>query len=265
MSRIGAVFARLRAQRRLALIPYTTVGYPDVETTVALAPALVAAGADLIELGMPFSDPLADGATIQHASQAALAGGVTARTCLRVAERLRALISAPLILMGYYNPILRYGPAAFCRDAGAAGVDGLIVPDLPPEEAGELREAALANDLDLIFLLASTSTEDRIGLVCQAASGFVYCAALAGVTGARQSLAADLAEFTARVRQHTTLPLAVGFGISRPEHVAAVRRLADGAIVGSALIERLDSAPAEERVAAAATYLATLRAAADDD
>ena len=263
MSRLAVTFARLRAQRRLALIPYTTVGYPDIETTVALVPALVEAGADLVELGMPFSDPLADGATIQRASQAALGAGVTARLCLRVAEAIRARVEAPLVLMGYYNPILRYGPGAFCRDAAAAGADGLIVPDLPPEEAGELRGEALANGLDLIFLLAPTSPEERLRRVCEVASGFVYCTALAGVTGARRSLAADLAEFTARVRRRTDLPLAVGFGISRPEHVAAVRRLADGAIVGSALIDRLEAAEPAQRVASAAAYLATLRAAAD--
>ena len=263
MSRIEATFARLRSTGRLALIPYVTVGYPDVATTVDLVPALVEAGADLVELGVPFSDPLADGVTIQRASHAALAAGVTSRTCLEVAAQIRARTQAPIILMGYYNPILRRGPAAYCQDAAEAGVDGLIVPDLPPEEADELQGAARDFGLDVIFLLAPTSTDDRIRTVCQRASGFVYCASLAGVTGARTSLAAGLAELTGRIRRHTGLPLAVGFGISRPEHVTEVGKVADGAIVGSAVIDRLESLPAAERVAGTAAFVATLRAAAD--
>ena len=262
-SRIGAKFAEVRAAGRLALIPYVTVGYPDVATTVELVAGLVAAGADLVELGVPFSDPVADGATIQRASHAALEAGVTPRLCLRVAAEIRARVDVPLILMGYYNPILRYGPAAFCRDAAAAGVDGLIVPDLPPEEAGELRAAADASGLDVIFLLAPSATEERMAKVCRSASGFVYCVSLAGVTGARAALAGDIAALTARVRRHTDLPLAVGFGISRPEHVAALVGIADGAIVGSAIIDRLESAPPAERVDRVAGYVATLRAAAD--
>jgi tryptophan synthase alpha chain len=263
VSRIEGKFAELRAAGRLALIPYLTVGYPDVATTIALASALVTAGADLIELGVPFSDPLADGATIQRASHAALSAGVTPRTCLEVAAAIRVLTDVPIILMGYYNPILRYGPEAFCRAAAAAGVDGLIVPDLPPEEAGELRAAADPSGLDIIFLLAPTATAERVATVSRAASGFIYCAALAGVTGARDSLAADLAAFTDRVRRQSDLPLAVGFGISRPEHVSALRGISDGAIVGSALIDRLESARPTERIDRAASYFATLRAAAD--
>ena len=261
MSRIARTFANLRSAGRLALIPYFTVGYPDVATTVELAPALVAAGADLIELGVPFSDPLADGVTIQRASHAALEAGVTPRACLEVARRIRARVETPLIFMGYYNPILRYGPDAYCQDTASAGADGLIVPDLPPEEAGELRAAASRAGLDLIFLLAPTSTDERIRRVCREASGFVYCASLAGVTGARQNLAAGLSDFLGRIRRHTDLPLAVGFGISRPEHVAEVAKVADGAIVGSAVVDRLESLPAAERVSGTAAYLATLRAA----
>lgn len=211
---------------------------------------------------MPFSDLLADGTTIQRASHAALMDGVTPRLYLEVAGRIRARVDAPLILMGYYNPILRYGPAAFCRDAAAAEVDGLIVSDLPPEEAGKLHADAVSG-LDVIFLLTPTATEPRVEVVCRAASGFVYCAALAGVTGARKSLAAGLAGFSERIRRHTDLPLAVGFGISRLEQVCALRGVSDGAVVGSALIARLESAPAAERVGRAADYLATQRAAAD--
>ena len=263
MSRIAERLAERRAAGRLALMPYITAGYPDVETTVELAVALAGAGADLLELGIPFSDPLADGVTVQRASFAALESGVTPRVCLDIARRIRARSDVPLLFMGYYNPFLRYGLDAFAEDSARAGIDGLIVPDLPPEESADLRAALGARGLDLIHLLAPTSTDERIGLVARTATGFVYCASLAGVTGARSELSADLPAFLERVRRQTDLPLCVGFGISRPEHVAALAGLADGAIVGSALVALVERTAPEARVSEAARFLAELREAAD--
>jgi tryptophan synthase alpha chain len=247
----------------LALIPYITAGYPDVETTVELALALAGAGADLLELGIPFSDPLADGVTIQRASFAALQAGVTPRVCLEIAGRIRERSDIPLLFMGYYNPFLRFGLEAFAADSALAGIDGLIVPDLPPEEAAELRAALGAHGLDLIHMLAPTSTDDRIGLVARAARGFVYCTSLAGVTGARAELPTSLPAFLERVRRQTDVPLCVGFGISRPEHVRALVGIADGAIVGSALVGLIERLAPAERVGGAATFLGELRRAAD--
>ncbi len=258
MSRIASMFERTRQQGRIALMPYLPIGYPNVETTLALAPALVEAGADLFELGVPYSDPQADGATIQHATHQALLNGVTPRVCLEVAAALRRAVGAPLVLMGYYNPIARFGDRAFCRAAEESGVDGLIVPDLPPDEADELRSAASDHHLDLIFMVAPTSTDERLRIAVEAASGFVYCVSLSGVTGARSQLAAGLGEYLDRVRGFTELPLVVGFGISRTEHVREVARHADGAIVASALVDRLDKLAPSEQVEGAARYVREL-------
>jgi len=259
--RIARVFERTKAQGRIALMPYLAIGYPDVETTLALAPALVEAGADLFELGIPYSDPLADGATVQRATQVALRNGVTSRVCLEVAATIRRQVDVPLLLMGYYNPIVHYGPERFCAAAREAGVDGLIVPDVPPEEADTLQAAATRNQIDLIYFVAPTSTDERLRLVSEIAQGFIYCVSLSGVTGARSQLSASLPEYLTRVRRVTTLPLAVGFGISRPEHVEVVARYADGAIVASALIDLLDRLPAAEKVTGAAAYIRELAAA----
>jgi len=261
MGQISDTFEKTRSAGRIALMPYLAVGYPTVETTLALAPALASAGADIFELGVPFSDPLADGATVQHATQIALRNGVTLTTCLEVAAELRRKLSTPLLLMSYYNPIAHFGEIAFCTSARLAGVDGLIVPDLPPEEAGDLQEAAKTNGLDLIYLVAPTSTDDRLETVAHLASGFVYCVSLAGTTGARSRLADGLPDYLQRVRQHVRVPLAVGFGISHPEHVQTVAAHADGAIVASALIDRLEKTATEDQVAVAAAYVAELAAA----
>lgn len=253
--------ARLRAEGRLGLIAYLTVGYPDVESTLRLVPALAAGGADLVELGIPFSDPLADGATIQRASHHALGQGVTVTVCLDVVRRLRQEgLTIPLLLMGYYNPVLAYGIQAFARDAADAGVDGLIVVDLPPEEATAVQAACVGHGLNLIYLLAPTSSDERIALVAGQAGGFLYCVSLTGVTGARQELSPGLAEFLARVRRHTSLPLAVGFGISRAEHVQAVARLgAEAAVIGSAIIDLIDHTPPGERADRVREYLKALK------
>ena len=260
MSRIGEAMARLRAEGRLGLIAYLTVGYPDVESTLRLVPALAAGGAAMVELGVPFSDPLADGATIQRASHRALAQGVTVNVCLDVVSRLRrGGLTIPLVLMGYYNPILAYGVEEFVRDAADAGADGLIVVDLPPEEALPVQSACAGRGMNLIYLLAPTSSDERVALVAGRASGFVYCVSLAGVTGARRDLSPGLGEFLARVRRHTSLPLAVGFGISQVEHVQAVARLgAQAAVIGSAIIDLIDRTPPGERAEKVRAYLGLL-------
>jgi tryptophan synthase alpha chain len=264
-SRIGDTFARLKREGRVALLPYLTVGFPDVETTLAGVPALVRGGADLIELGMPFSDPMADGVTIQRANQRALEGGVRTRTVLEVARTLRERgVETPLLAMGYVNPILRYGLEPFAAACAGAGIDGLIVPDLPPEESDELAAACRRHGRDLIMLLAPTSTEARIAEVARRASGFIYCISLTGVTGARASLSEGLAGYLARVRRHTDLPLVVGFGIANAEHVAEVGEIADGAVVASALLNRLEQVldrPVDERAAAVEAFVRGLRPA----
>lgn len=240
---IQATFAQTQGRGRAALMPYYTIGYPDLQRSQEILEAIARAGADIIELGVPFSDPLADGPTIQHSTQVALEQGVNMPACLAGAARLRLSgVTQPLILMGYYNPILAYGVEGFVDAAAAAGVDGLIVPDLPPEEALELETACHQRGLALIFLLAPTSTPERIEAITARASGFIYLVSLTGVTGARQSLATDLQDFVERVRCHTSLPLAVGFGISTPEQAQQVAGLADGVIVGSALISAVEQA-----------------------
>lgn len=256
MSRIAETFARLRAEGRVALMPYLTVGFPERDSALELVPAMEAAGASLFELGVPFSDPLADGATIQRSAQRALEHGVTLAGCIATAARLRERgVRAPLLLMGYYNPLLRYGVGRACAELAAAGGDGWIIPDMPPEEASDLRAAAAAHGLDLIMFVAPTTPEERVAQIVAQASGFIYVVSLTGVTGARQSLAANLGEVLARVRRHSDLPLVVGFGISMPDHVAEVARLADGAIVGSALIAHIEALPPAEAAPGAAAFV----------
>ena len=221
-----------------AFVPYAVAGYPDRATSLQVFELLAACGADLLEVGVPFSDPLADGPVIQAAAQQALANGVTLADCIGMVGELRARgVQTPALLMGYVNPILAYGVARFANDSAAAGVDGFIVPDLPPEEAGELEDAGRQHGLALVHLLAPTSPPERIALVAQRARGFIYLVSVTGVTGARATLPPDLAAFVARVRAATTTPLAVGFGIRSGEQAHAVGRLADGVIVGSALVE----------------------------
>lgn len=260
MSRIAAAFAHLREARRIALMPYLTVGFPQRTSTLDLVPALEAAGADLFELGVPFSDPLADGATIQRATQCALENGVTLAFCLETVAALRQRgVQAPLLLMGYYNPLLRYGVARACADLAAAGGDGWIVPDVPPEEATELHAAAQAHGLDLIMFVTPTTPDERIAQIVRLASGFIYCVSLTGVTGARQELAQGLGDFLGRVRRQTDLPLVVGFGISNATHISQVSAVADGAIVGSALISHIAQLPPEQMVEGTAAFVRALR------
>ncbi len=259
MSRIAATFARLRQEGRVALMPYLTVGFPEPGSTLDLVPALEAAGASLFELGMPFSDPLADGATIQRATQRALDHGINLSTCIETVATLRARgLQAPLLLMGYYNPLLRYGIERACADFAAAGGDGWIIPDMPPEESAQLHAAAAAHGLDLIMFVAPTTPDDRMAEIAARASGFIYVVSLTGVTGARASLSTNLATVIERLRRLTDLPLVVGFGISSPAHVAEVAQIADGAIVGSALIAQLEQLPAADLVPGATRFVREL-------
>jgi tryptophan synthase alpha chain len=240
VSRIEKRFAALRAEGRGGLVTYLTAGDPDRETSARLFSRLAAAGADLIEIGMPFSDPMADGPAIQDAGQRALTTGMTLRGTLSMVQALRRGDDAtPIVLMGYYNPIYRHGTQAFAHDAVVAGVDGVIVVDLPPEEDSELTGPAREAGLDVIRLATPTSDDDRLPRIVDRASGFIYYVAIAGITGTRSADAAEVAAAMARLRRFTDLPVAVGFGIKNPEQAAAVARAADAAVVGSALVQRL--------------------------
>jgi len=234
LSRIASAFARAN---HTALIPYITVGYPSVETTLKVVPLLASSGCDIIELGIPFSDPLADGATIQRASYEALRQGVTPKVCFEVAQELRQQVGTPLVFMTYYNPVLKFGVEQFCLKCAEVGIDGLIIPDLPPEEGQELEKSTRRHGLDLIYLLSPASTEARIELVVSRSSGFIYLVSLTGVTGARNKLPEELEGFVARVREKTEKPLCVGFGVSTPEQARRIAKVANGVIVGSHIIQ----------------------------
>lgn len=259
-NRIAEAFARAREEGRTAVIPFVTVGYPTLARSEAWALGAIRGGADLLEIGVPFSDPLADGPTVQRTSQVALEQGTTLRHALELARTLRQQhgVTIPIVLMGYYNPILRYGLDQLAADCAAAGIDGYIVPDLPAEESDDLLAAFRRQGLDLIYLLAPTSTEARIAAVGERASGFIYCVSLTGVTGQRDSLP-DLTGYLARVRAHTQTPIAIGFGVSRPEHVRQIGEVADGAVVASAMINYLDTVPEPEQPIAAEQYVRALR------
>jgi tryptophan synthase alpha chain len=262
MTRIEKTFSQLKKQKRTALMPYLPLGYPSLDISVDLICAAADAGADVIELGIPFSDPIADGPVIQHATQIALKNGITVAKCLDMASSARgAGVSIPLVMMGYYNPILQFGIEKFARKAREAGVDGLIVPDLPPEESGAVSAATQANELDLIFLAAPTSSSARLKLIGDASRGFVYLVSVTGVTGARDQIAADLGEFVARVRAVTTKTVCVGFGIANAVTARAVARIADGVIVGSALVAKIGENGSA--VDAARGFVAELRAGID--
>lgn len=259
LNRVWKALEHLRGTGEVGLIPYVTVGFPEVEDTVPIVVALEAAGVSIVELGVPYSDPLADGPTIQAASYQALSNGIDAKACLGTARAIRAAgVRIPLIFMGYYNPILSYGIESYAQDCAEAGIDGLIIPDLPPEEDGPLRQALANNGLCIIPLLAPTSTDARIRRACANADGFVYCVSVAGVTGIRPELPSSLAEFVGRVRDHTNLPIAVGFGISERRHVEQLSGLAQAAVVGTRMIDVIDSAPPGERAAKAGAFAVEL-------
>jgi tryptophan synthase alpha chain len=240
MNRIDRCFRDVRAARGKALIPFITAGDPDLPTTRELAWAFGEAGADLLELGVPFSDPLADGTTIQRASQRALENGVTLKGVIGLVEQIRARSPIPIVLMSYVNPILRMGAREFATRAGGAGVDGVIVPDLPPEEAQQLQGHCSAAQVHTIFLAAPTSTEERLRRIAEGSQGYIYYVALKGVTGARETVASGLEASLARLRRLTDKPIAVGFGISTAAQVSQVAALADGVIVGSAIVDRIE-------------------------
>ncbi len=258
MSRIGSVFER---QEHTALIPYITVGYPSIEATLKVVPLLASSGCDIVELGIPFSDPLADGATIQKASFHALENGVTPQLCLDVARQLSQKVDIPLVFMTYFNPIFNYGLEEFCGACTWSGVDGLIIPDLPPEEGSELEAITRRQSLDLIYLLAPTSTQERIRLVAGKSRGFIYLVSVTGVTGVRDRLPVDLEAFVDGVRKVATQPLCVGFGISTPEQAGQVARIADGVIVGSRIIQLME---AEDNFLSVGNFIKRLRQALDE-
>lgn len=254
---IEAAFGQAKAEGRCALIAYLTLGYPTLADTPALVRAIQAGGADIIELGVPFSDPLADGPTLQAASYAALEGGATPDACLAMTARLRREgVTVPLILMGYYNPIMSHGEGAYARGAAAAGADGLIVPDLPPEEGDSLQAACAAHNLALIYLVAPNSSETRIARIAAASEGFVYVVSRLGTTGQGQGPDEALADQVEIVRRHAHTPVAAGFGISRPEQAREVAGIVDGAIVGSAIVAHAPEGPEAVR-----EFVASLRGA----
>lgn len=240
MSRIDACFTRLRAQGRKALIPYITAGDPDIDTTLGLMHALVANGADIIELGFPFSDPSSDGPVIQRAVERALAGKTTLKDTLAVVQRFRATdTTTPVVLMGYLNPVEFMGYQVFADRAVAAGVDGVLIVDMPPEEAHDLHAILKRSELDNIFLVAPTTTDTRAEAICRESSGYVYYVSLKGVTGAAHLDIDSVVHNLARLRRHTSLPLGVGFGISDADSAARIATVADAVVVGSALVRRV--------------------------
>jgi tryptophan synthase alpha chain len=262
MSRISQTFEHLQKTHERALIPYVTAGDPDLEMTKRLVREMVRRGGDIIEIGVPFSDPLADGPIIQRASQRALQGGTTLRKILQTVSELRHEVDVPLVLMTYYNPVLRYGEEAFVADALDAGVDGIIVPDLPPEEGQSLMELTTDTPLEMIFLAAPTSTSARLALISEASRGFIYYVSRLGTTGVRDQLADDLRIMLEKVRASTSKPIAVGVGVSTPEHVRLVAELADGVVVGSAILKLIeDLEDRVDRLEHVGDFVAALKAA----
>jgi len=260
VTRIDQVFRRLGDKGEKALIPFITAGDPDLETTRSLAREIAARGADLLELGIPFSDPLADGPTIQAASSRAVRGGVHFQDVLELAGAIRQDTDIPLILMGYYNPILQYGLERAAGDAAHRGVDGFIIPDLPPEEAGPWRQAAGAAGVDAIFLAAPTSGPERLKKLGQLTRGFLYYVSVTGITGARTELPPDLIRELAVVRSLVKRPLAVGFGISTPEQVQGLAPHVDGVVVGSAIVQRVARFSGSGTIKEIGDFVASLKA-----
>jgi tryptophan synthase alpha chain len=243
LSAIEQAFVRARAERRAAFMPFWTIGFPDLPTSLAMIEMLAEIGADAIEIGIPFSDPLADGPTVQHSSQVALANGIRLTDCIEAVRTLRSRgVTVPMVFMGYMNPILTYGVERYVKDSMEAGASGIIVPDLPPEESGELGGFCATYGLAMIPMFAPNTVPERIRQVLAGGvRGFVYLVTVTGVTGARDTLPSDLTDYIRRVRSLTTLPLALGFGISTPDQVRTVGQLADGVIVASALIRLFET------------------------
>lgn len=253
-SRISLKFRKLKPEGGKAFIPYIMAGDPSLEKTKEVVLLFEECGADIVELGVPFSDPLADGPTIQRAAERALQNGVTLRKVISFVREMRQLTQIPLVLMTYYNPVFKYGLEAFVADAVDAGVDGVIIPDLPPDEADDLMKLSRKSGLDTIFLLAPTSTEERIKKVARSASGFIYYVSITGITGSGLLLDGSMETLLSNIRKHTEKPIAVGFGVSKPREAGEVAHLADGVIIGSAIIKKYREEPDRLR-----DYLLSLR------
>ncbi|QPJ63195.1 MAG: tryptophan synthase subunit alpha [Candidatus Nitronauta litoralis] len=249
MSRITETFNGLKAENKKALVAFITAGDPDLDTTKEIFKAIEAGGADIIELGVPFSDPLADGPVIQASAQRALKSGTTLKKIIKLVSEIRQTSQLPIVLMTSYNPVWAYGPEKFVADATKAGVDGMIVPDLPPEEAEEFEVDCKNNQLDLIYLLAPTSTHERVSWIGEKSRGFIYYVSLTGTTGMREGLAKGVAEKVKSIKSETTLPVLIGFGISNPENAKEAASISDGVIVGSAIVRLIEANPdSNERV-----------------
>lgn len=263
MTRIEAKFNQLSGEARKGFIPYLTAGDPSLDATEQVILELERSGADVIEVGVPFSDPMADGPVIQRASERALANNVSVRDCLELVRRVRTKSEVPIVLFSYLNPLLSVGLERLGDELRSAGVDGVLATDLVPEEARDFRAAMLASGIDLIFLVAPTSTDERIKLITEASSGFVYAVSRAGVTGVQQSLSEAAMRLVQRVRRFTDLPIAVGFGVSTPEHVAEVWQHADAAVVGSRIVaeieDKADDPALVEKVGVLARWLVSSR------
>jgi tryptophan synthase alpha chain len=257
---LAETFARLKAEKRAGLVTYVTAGDPDLARSGEILKSLDRAGADVLEVGVPFSDPLADGPVIQRATERALAAGTHLRGVLEMIARVRPAIAAPIVIFSYANPLLRMGVEAFARQASAAGVNGVLALDLPIEEAGDFRATLAGAGLDTIFLLSPTTTDARIRKAAELGGGFLYGISRLGVTGARDRVATGAEEMVGRIRRHTAMPIALGFGISRPEHVTEVGRYADAAVVGSALVALIaESAGKPDATARVEAYVSSLR------
>jgi len=254
MTRITETFKKLKKHGRKAFIPYIMAGDPSLEKTKDVVLLFEECGADIVELGVPFSDPLADGPTIQRASERSLQNGVTLRKVISHVRDLRQITQIPLVLMTYFNPIFKYGTGDFIKDATDAGVDGVIIPDLPPDEADDFTRSSRKASLDTIFLLAPTSTDDRIRKVAKASSGFIYYVSITGITGANLLLDGSMEVLISKIKRYTDKPIAVGFGVSSPADASAVARVSDGVIVGSAIVKRLHESPDDLK-----NYLVSLR------
>lgn len=259
MSRISRKFEQLKREGRKALITFITAGDPDLALTERLVPKMAAAGADIIELGIPFSDPMADGPTIQLSSERSLSGGANLKSILASVKNIRKVCDVPILLMGYCNPVLAFGLEMFCREAAESGVDAVLLVDLPPEEAGELVSFTKKHGIDFISLLTPTSDISRIKKIKKFGSGFIYYVSVAGVTGARANVADDIGSMVEKIRRETALPVAVGFGISTPEQAGSVARLADGVVVGSALVKLFEQFTGDELVLKITEAVAALK------
>lgn len=255
-SKINDTFKRLKKQNKKAFIPYVMAGYPSLERTREIMLLFEECGADIVELGVPFSDPLADGPTIQRASEMALKNGVTLRKVISHVKDLRQVTQIPIVLMTYFNPVFKYRLEYFVRDAKDAGVDGVIIPDLPPDEAEDFIMLSREAVLDTIFLLAPTSTEDRIKKITKVSSGFIYYVSITGITGANLLLDGSMELLISKIKKYTSKPIAVGFGVSTPVEALAVADVSDGVIVGSAIVKRLQGSHSDLR-----SYLISLREA----